>query len=419
MKKTLGVFAFLFAVSTLVSQTAMDVFASLFVVGALILFYQDSAYRELVFRKFGWEKIVLALLGLVGLGLWFAGDLVPVISWSKLFDFRWILLAWLLGNFLQLYPPNRQHLIAFAWIFSVASGYALLIPILGFDPIDPGRALDRFPDGTIRTGGFLQQPIVFAQLYGLWVSFFLGFFVVQVPAFEELKSDRKLYIPLAVAAFLGLMALLLSFTRGIWVALPLSMIMVILFRRWTWAVALIVLGAVATVGLSFLWPAFESRILHALQGGEGERIWIWKANLQMFYDHPWLGTGYSHNVQLLPEYFERVGAPEGLLQSHAHNQFLHILVGTGLAGFFAYLCFWMFLLQKSYQTFKQHLSVFSSSIAMGVFAAYLTFQFGGLFESNFEHSKIRYTLAVLTALLIWLEFPKNNSSQAFPPRGKS
>lgn len=418
MKKTLGSFAFLFAVSTLFSQTAMDVFASLFVIGALAFLYQDLAYRELVFRKFGWEKIVLVLLALVGLGLWMGRDLVPVVSWSKLIDFRWILLAWLLGNFLKLYPPNRQHLIAFSWIFTGAAGYALLIPVFGFDPMDPSRALDRFPDGTIRTGGFLQQPIVFAQLYGLWLSFFLGFFAVQVPRFEDIKSNRKLYIPLAVAVSFGLVALLLSFTRGIWVALPLSLILVILFRRWTWAVALIILGGVVTLGLSFLWPAFESRILHALQGGEGERIWIWKANLQMFFDYPWLGTGYSHNVQLLPEYFKRIGAPQGLLQSHAHNQFLHILVGTGLLGLFSYLYFWVFLIRKSYQVFKHHVSIFNASIAMGVFAAYLTFQFGGLFESNFEHSKIRYTLAILTALIIWLDVPKNNSSLASPSRGK-
>ncbi len=420
INSALGVSLFLFCVSTLISQTAMDVFASCFAVLALIQIYRDSTYRSEVFKPFGWERIAGIMILFFALSLFNGRNLVQDPAWLKILDFRWILLAILMGSYLRLHEPERKHLQLFGGFLIFGSFYALMIPMLGYDPLEPQRAMDVFPDGTIRTGGFHKQAIVFAQLYALWISFFAGIFVYQVPKFEEYKQDPKLYGMILGGVAVGLVAIIFSFTRGVWIAIPLSVLFVLMLRRWTWAVASLVAGALGVGILCLLWPAFESRIFQAIQGGDSERIWIWKANLAMFKDYPWFGVGYSHNVELLPEYLKKIGAPENLIQSHAHNQLLHILVGTGATGLMLFLAFWFLVLKKCY-----HLMVrlrerpFHAALVMGCFAAYLTFIFGGLFESNYEHSKIRYTLAMITALFIWLQGRENNLSQASRALGKS
>lgn len=411
VNKATGVLLFLFAISTLISQSAMDLFAALFVLAALTLLPNSPKFKREVLKPFGWEKLLVLLIGTFTLSMIFGRGLVSDPAWYKLFDFRWIFVAILIGAYLRFQEPSRKHLFIFAGVLIFASVYAAIIPILGFDPLEPGRRLDVFPDGTIRTGGFHKQAIVFAQLHAIWVSFFLGFFLQQLPEFKQAREDRRLYAMMTAAVLAGVIAIVLSFTRGVWIALPVSLVIMLLLRRWTWAVSALVLLGGGGLLLCLFWPAFETRILQALQGGDGERIWIWRANFEMFKDHPWFGVGYSHNVELLPEYLQKLGAPAGLIQSHAHNQFLHILVGSGIAGLLFYLTFWWILLKTSFQEMKRwHNHPIFAAVATGCLCALITFQLGGLFESNYEHSKIRYTLAMIVGFIVWLRGRENSSS---------
>ena len=409
-----GVTLFLFVTATLISQSLMDLFSFVFVVLVLIGLKQGqySVQRPLMGQLL---KAIGAFFIIVCVGLILGSSTVETPSFKKLLDFKWWIIAGLIGVFLSQFRFNQRHLQQIFWVLFFSSGFAILIFSLGYNPLEPGSVMDRFPDGTVRTGGFHGQPIVFAQLYGIWTAFLGGMLVCKLSVLREShQSHRGPWVYwLAFAA--GVLAILLSFTRGVWIALPLALFFALFLKRKSWAAAGLAVAGIAGFVLSLFWPAFEARVLQALQGGDSERIWIWKANWEMFLDHPWLGVGYSHNVQLLPQYYLKLGAPEGLLESHAHNQFLHILAGTGILGLISYLFIWIVLFQMAFgawRIFRDH--TFKGPLVLGVLSALMEFQLGGLFESNFEHSKIRSTLAVVIGVLLWLSHPGNNSSLNAP-----
>lgn len=394
----------LFAITTLISQSAMDLFSGLFALGALALMVTRPDYRAWVWRRTGFEWVAALWFLATALSLVLGAHLVESPQWTKLLDFRWLILAVLAGRHLG-YIRARENQVLAHWIaFSAASLWAIAIFFLGYDPLHPGQPMDAFADGTVRTGGFLQQAIVFAQLYGLWLVIPIGILARELPQFRGLRAHPVRAAILLDAILWGSLAILLSFTRGIWLAVPLATLVLLLIRRWTWAAMMTGLGGAGVVTLMQLWPALNDRVLQAFQGGDSERLWIWKANLQMWMERPLFGVGYNHNVQLLPEFYRQIGAPEGLLVSHAHNEYLQILVGTGVAGLLAYAAFWGMALYRGFRCYRRNReSSEASGFALGITGAICVFLFGGAFESNFEHAKIRLTLALVMALLIWLE----------------
>lgn len=410
-----NIFLSLFAITTLISQSLMDLFSGLFGVTVLVLVAVRPDYRLHLFRRTGFEWIVVLWFLATAAGLFFGMDLVAVPQWTKLADFKWLVLAILIGRHMSYIRAPAEKMLWHWWAFSVASLWAIALFFLKVDPLHPGQAMDAFPDGTVRTGGFLQQAIVFAQLYAVWLLIPIGLFVQDLPRLQSYRRQPLALATIVDAVLWGSLALLFSFTRGIWLAVPIAVLIILAIRRWMWALVMSVVGGASVVGLAAAWPALQSRLLQALEGADSERVWIWKANWQMFLDHPLLGVGYNHNVQLISQYYQKIGAPAGLLESHAHNQYLQILTGTGVIGFLFYISFWILLLVRALKLYRQGSAM--AGWTLGVIGSILVFLMGGAFESNFEHAKIRSVLALIVGLVIWLSDlsssarPESNSSQ--------
>lgn len=404
MLKVASVFLSLFAASTLISQSAMDVFSTLFALVVLLLIVRQPEYRQHLLRTTGLEWIVGLWFFVTVLGLWQGSYLVDSPQWQKLADFKWLVFAVMIGRHLSFIRPQIKTVLYHWNIFSVGCLWAIAIFFLGYDPIHPGHTLDVFADGTVRSGGFLQQAIVFAQLYGLWLMIPLGLLIQDLPQFSHWRRHTLSWATLVDAVMWGSLAILLSFTRGIWLAVPVATLLLLAIKRWTWSLGTMLVGAASVVGLMEVWPLLQSRVLQAFQGGDSERLWIWKANWQMFLEHPWLGVGYNHNVQLIGKYYEVVGAPMGLQHSHAHNQFLHILTGLGVSGFLFFMAFWFLLIRRGFRLYKRSLSDhWIAGLSLGIMGSLFVFLIGGLFESNFEHSKMRWTMALVLGLLFYAE----------------
>lgn len=93
--------------------------------------------------------------------------------------------------------------------------------------------------------------------------------------------------------------------------------------------AVLSLGAIvlASPGLRDFFVLLMTRG-HATENLEsfGGRLQLWEFGLQIFKDHPLLGTGYGTY-------------PKGLEGGHFHNVFIELLVTTGLVGTGAYVVF--------------------------------------------------------------------------------
>lgn len=388
----------LFAFTILISQTAMDVFASLFV---LVFLFATFGKKELL--RSLWDApgkwIAIAWFAIVLIGQLVRAFSETPIHWYKLADFRWIILASMLAVFFRLLPLSKRAFDLAAFGFGVCCFYSILVFVFGHDLVRPSAPMQVLADGTIRSGGFHMQPIVNAHLFGLWFCFFLG----RLTALNFSLRDNGWQI---AALILGAGALLVSFTRGVWLAAVVAFIVVLFLCR-SRRFILVTLGTATMIGgLLLTSSAIRNRVLETGIGTDSQRTFIWRANWKMALDHPIIGVGYASNVDLLPKYYDKIGAPPDLPISHAHNQFLHMLAGTGSLGLIMYLAFWSFMIFFAFFLYAKHSKLKEkgdpqnhAANTLGVLMAFVFFQIGGLTEANLEHVKIRYALAILLAIL--------------------
>lgn len=401
LQRALAISFFLFVVSTMISQSAMDAFATLSGIFLVARWFQLKKSFQL-FPQTGLELPFLAFSVAVILSFvanWETQTLVV----QRVLELKWILNFYLIFAALRVLNPDWKSFQRVQIFIFISAAFALLSPIIGYDPLQsPEAIIDRTPSGVARVGGFFSNPMTFAHLHAL-----IFFLVAGVSLYLFEARNKQSRFSVFLTGLLGL-ALLLTFTRGAWIGVFVGFIVMgfLFHRKW----GLRILFGLLALGLAafFLVPAIQERALQFMSSSsyDSERVWIWKANWQMFLDHPIFGVGYGENTQALPQYYKKISAPEGLIVSHSHNQFLNILSGLGILGFLSYLWVFIKFLSLSWKAFRRSKSVSApiwlQGLALGAFTAQISFLVGGLTESNFEHSKVRYVLLIVWALPLWI-----------------
>lgn len=197
----------------------------------------------------------------------------------------------------------------------------------------------RFVLNIERAGGF-HQIIMFGD-------------IAMAMALMALASTRQFaksqLAPLPYIAFLaGVVASVLSGTRGGWIALPLLFFVFYFFGKHASGRKL-VLASLLVIGLSitaYVLPQsgvnqrFDalSNDIHQYQLGNpnsslGLRLETWKGAWKVFAEHPLLGVGRSNFNQSLTELISRNEVhPDVHVMYHAHNEILHALATEGIVG---------------------------------------------------------------------------------------
>ena len=154
-------------------------------------------------------------------------------------------------------------------------------------------------DGTIRIYGTLDNPNLFA-------GFLLPVLPLAAIALLRWQAPlRRLYAASSLA--LGLIALVLSYSRGAWMGMVASLGVLVLLlglrqtRRWPplwrrlFPVLLLLGGSVMLVVLVSQVEPLRVRVLSLVAGREDSsnnfRINVWLAALRMIQERPWLGIG--------------------------------------------------------------------------------------------------------------------------------
>ena len=138
---------------------------------------------------------------------------------------------------------------------------------------------------------------------------------------------------LYTASALCLTAVLwLTFSRGAWLAVAVSLAAVVL---WQGRGKLVALGS-AAAGLAVAGLAVTGGLGRVFSGAtERQRLWVWQSAMQMIRDHPWLGVGLDN---FLYQYRDRYRLPEAWAEpdiSHPHNIVLDFWTRLGLPGVIA------------------------------------------------------------------------------------
>jgi O-antigen ligase len=207
------------------------------------------------------------------------------------------------------------------------------------------------------------------------------------------KRGRVLFL---LAALFGAITLYLSYSRMLWVALPIGVFcwcLWVLPKKWKLPALLGLL--LILLGVS-LYPPIQTRMKDGI--GIGQRKDLWLANLEFFKQRPLTGAGWHHNLELSGYYLMEKSHSSSVFSGHAHNNFLDMLGGTGLLGTLSWLAWCGGVLWILFRTKNSSFPYF----AHGLICAWLVFHLNGLTQVNFWEAKVQHQMAwVIAWSLLW------------------
>lgn len=227
--------------------------------------------------------------------------------------------------------------------------------------------VEQFPELATRVYATLENPNVLGEYLGLSIPLLAGFFLASG------RFRHKLF--LAVVLCILTLCLILTFSRGAWLGLAISVFIFALLKDPRLLVLFII---VAVLSPMFLPSVVTNRIasIGSLEDSSNAyRVTIWIAALRMIKDY-WLtgvGLGLTAFSRVYRDYMIA-----GASAVHAHNLYLEICLELGIIGIFSLL--WMV-----FRGFSEALTSVDSNrkisyITAGIVAALAGHLFHGLFD---------------------------------------
>lgn len=354
-----------------------------FLASILAMFTDPAArarYREIKSDPLFWASILLVISAL------------PAVMMSENFsrafnDWQsyWLLLIYFLVAY-NLVSAKLRRLVY--WILLGSASASCLVAVAQYrggidflfihiepEPFRPGSTLYN-----MTFAGILYQLIVLNLSVGL----------------KERRPNRSALF-IGVAVVLQITALLLTLTRGAWLALLAGLSVIpFLLRSRTLIVAgagiLIVVGIFAARNESL--RARAATLVHNIRNPDKPtdidfftRLVLWDISWEVFKAHPVLGVGmgdYSIEAEKI------VGERRITTTVDSHNIYLQLLATRGLVGFIPFVIFWVVLFKVLFDARRRigPTNRFGYHFATGAIAAAVAVLIGALSENNIDDSEV-------------------------------
>ncbi len=363
--------------STTLAQAAVIALAALTLVGLVA--------RWAVPRPTALDGVLLLFLATLALSTLASGHPLQARGWGR----QWVLItfpvtAWWLRD--------RAQAARLAWLVTVTAafvgGYAVLQHYTGADwyreLLGRARVVRPRAEGDVGFAavGFFRSYLTFAHV----MLFPFGW------ALAVLLEGKRAGGPMAVLIALGIV---FSTARGAWLAAAaIAVALVLLVRRRS---AVVMAAVVAGIGVAALASSAPLRTqaehMFELGGVNAGRMGIYRANLDIVHDHPWLGLGFGRYARAARPYY--AAHPEADRHSHAHNNYLHIATEAGLIGLAAFMLMFVRAL-----TAGVPIPGPDAWVQTGAWAALVGFLIGGLTQYNFDDHEVTLAMWFTTAILL-------------------
>lgn len=401
----------LYAVALLTSLSAMEIVATvLCLIAALSLWLSPESRPSLKELPFLWPMLAFVLVVIAGVLLNESSLAQKRYDIGRMRFFLLYAALWI-----TLLRVSKDSVWARALALT-ALPLCLYGTIQHFFPVDWIRpegkktilyAIPEENRGPLVLGAF-NHHLTFANVVSLHAFLLLGWGLAQKPRW-----------PWALLSGWLLLLCLWTGSRMAWAALPLSgatfALLYVGKRR-----AIAVAGAIAVlIGAVFaLTPEFRQRASRLWDTGNfhasaGPRLRLWRANWEMFKDHPILGVGYNGNERRAKEYLDRLYPTDNLsLAGHAHSNPLQILSSTGILGAAAFLWLWIAVALRLARVIRAG-DERSRALAIGLAAAFVAFHLQGLAQWNFGDAEVLHSVMFCLAVTATLPPRDAGSSENF------
>jgi O-antigen ligase len=348
-----------------------------------------SLFRRRRFPVTALDLPILLFLGLTLLSAALSGD--PARGLQQFLGSWAVACFYLVTGFLRDEGFRRRLFRVLFWTAAAVAVYGIGQHLTGLDIIRPGRPLQSLEIGG-RTVFFPRGAFSHYQTFAN--VFFLLFSMSFAQAiYSRARGERVMYV---TAAFCTGVVMILSYTRGIWMAALFAVALIVSFSGKR---ALAALGSVAAVVgvivlLSFAGISARAGSIFETEKNV-ERFLLWETTWNMIRDYPLLGVGVGNYQRVQSEYL-REDLPLDVTRSHSHNNLLQVTVERGIFGLLIFLWLWYLIVKKGLGTLfrlrqpgERHFA-----LVLGCLAGALGFFIDGMFQNNFGDTEV--------AILFWL-----------------
>ena len=342
-------------------------------VAVIVIFYSIIRYRQCIktnFNQYGYKKFFLVSI------LVFAYFSIMHVWRGDNFGLPRTLLTCLV--YLSVVPWSK---LSNYWVYNTIILSAFLCGL---------NAIFEYYYLNIARVGIATNPIP----YALYCSF------VSLSSLALTKHyESRVIQGLCITGFLlSLWALILTDSRGVWVAYPIAMMLVI-YRSFN-NLSLIKLGAFTLIGLSAIYLSFKPMIdervdrtvaeFNSISKGNyetsfGARLDLWTFGVDVWKEQPMVGEGDI----MLEEGIRKVPNRKAYRQLHLHNQYIDTLARYGFVGL-VIMMVWLFYPMMLNKTREEDI-IITQVLVMLVFIA-------GLSDVPFHHTHIVYLFSLVVGL---------------------
>ena len=246
--------------------------------------------------------------------------------------------------------------------------------------------------------GLYQSLVLLERPQGLthWPTMFASVLLMQIPVQIFIASlsimPKWSRILAGISAALSIVCLILSQTRGAWLAFLAVLVIFILINK-NYRNAALKLFSVILIGfmlISVRVPSLTDRFVSMSDANSAtikERLLMWESATNIFKDYPLHGIGQEmfnkmYNTKyILPDAKERPSATNKG-HDHPHNNFMKFLCEGGILGALSFLILHGYFAQRLYALYRQERTVMTFSAGLTAFLIFLGIHLEGLTETN-------------------------------------
>lgn len=399
---------FLYTVALLTSMSAMEFFG--WTAGVLTLLYIliDLFVSKKEFRFFGTgaDLPLVAFLVVIVCGLFINAPQADLVK--ELGSLRWALLLYLLSYSFYLFPGLNKYFYSLLTVGALIGGYAVFQHFTGIDfryewGLRAQSAVTPAPFSgadVFQSVGLMSHHLTYGYLFSM-----LFCFPVAALMLSAQRSFIFKFLMLLSTAVIG-MSLVWTYGRGVWIATLSSLLFMAAYVSRKILFSFLILAGIIVGTLYISNDGFKERldsIWDSQYTSNADRRDLWRANLEMFSDHPWIGIGWTQNEGRIFEYYEKLGI-ENKFGGHAHNNYLQLLASTGLLGFVAYMLFIISFLLMTHRLWtdvpKSH--YWHRVIVLGALGTQISLHAGGLTQWNFGDAEVNHFFIFTLAIIAYM-----------------
>ena len=213
-------------------------------------------------------------------------------------------------------------------------------------------------------------PLLYRRMFSTLgnPNLYAGYLLVaigMITSFFLFMKRRAIRVTLGVFGLAAVLCLLLTYSRGAWVAFFAMMaVLATVYDKRLWLIFLVV-----PVVLFFYQGQITERFLSIFSGKDTSialRFALWEVTVAMIQEHLLTGIGWGIYFATYPWYNFYIQDPTVIIY-HAHNMYLSVTAEVGIPGAIGFFWFYFGHAVLAFRLYRKSADSFSRAVGLGLF----------------------------------------------------